>query len=375
MTRSLPRARAKLRADAKALEVQVSRSVLEGLCAAAARLRCEKAPRLVYNRGTMMLRKWSAAAFGIFVMTQASFAYADPAAAEALFREGRALLERGELAPACEKLEASNALDPSSGTLLNLAACRLRQGRTATAWAHFVSAQRLAENQGRAEQADEAKRRALELEPRLSTLTLLAAEAPLGLEVRRNGQIVQRASLGAAVPVDPGQVVIEASAPGYRSERLELTLGEAADRRVLQIPPLHRAIARSAVEPSAAAGAATPGRDAPTRVGPSALPWVIGGAGAGALVAGSVFGVLALSSNSTAEDHCNAGRSLQCDETEKRRNRQALASSIGVGVGLVGVGVAVIWLLADSSGRPRSAWSYDGEVTRQSALFKMRVGF
>jgi hypothetical protein len=323
----------------------------------------------------MMLRKWSAATVGILVMTQASFAYADPAAAEALFREGRALLERGELAPACAKLEASNALDPSSGTLLNLAACRLRQGRTATAWAHFVSAQRLAENQGRAEQANEAKRRALELEPRLSTLTLLAAEAPRGLEVRRNGQILQRASLGTAVPVDPGQIVIEASAPGYQSERLELTVGEAADRRVLEIPTLRRAIAHAAVEPSAAAGADTPGRDAPTRVRSRALPWVIGGAGAGALVAGSVFGVLALSSNSTAEDHCNAGRSLECDETEKRRNSQALASSIGFGIGLVGVGVAAIWLLADDAGRPRSAWSYDGEVTRQSALFKMRVGF
>jgi tetratricopeptide (TPR) repeat protein len=323
----------------------------------------------------MTRRKWSAAAFGIFMLMQGSLAYADPAAAEALFREGRALLERGELAPACEKLEASNALDPSSGTLLNLAACRLRQGRTATSWAHFLSAQRLAENQMRTEQASEAKRRALELEPRLSTLTLLAPEAPAGLEVRRNGQIVQLASLGTAVPVDPGQVVIEVSAPGYQSERLELTLGEAADRRVLKIPTLRQAIARGLVAPSASTSPDAARRDGPARARSSALPWVIGGAGAGALLAGSVFGVLALSSNSTAEEQCNAGKSLECDETEQRRNGQALASSVGFGVGLVGVGVAAIWLLADGSGRPRSAWSYDGEVTRQSALFKMRVGF
>ena len=41
-----------------------------------------------------------------------------------------------------------------------------------TAWAHFVSAARVARLQNRAEHAKEADRRRAELEPRLSTLTL-----------------------------------------------------------------------------------------------------------------------------------------------------------------------------------------------------------
>lgn len=315
-------------------------------------------------------------ALGLGLLTQCPAAHADPAAAEALFREGRALLQRGELAPACEKLEASNALDASAGTLLNLAACRLKQGRTATAWAHFLSAGRLAENQNRTEQASEAKLRALELEPQLSTLTLLAPAAPPGLEVRRSGQLVQPGSLGTAVPVDPGRLVIEASAPGYEPSRLELTIGASAERRVFQIPQLHKSTPPAGVDMSATTSASPVVPDsAPERRRSNALPWVIGGTGGASLLAGSVLGVLALSSNSKAIQHCDAGNTNACKETQRRRDSQALASTVCVGAGLVGVGVGVLWLLTGSSGTPDAAWSYQGEVTHRSALLKMRVGF
>lgn len=300
-------------------------------------------------------------------------AHAEPAAAEALFREGRALLERGDLALACEKLEASNALEPSAGTLLNLAACRAKQGKTATAWALFVSAERLAHKQGREEQAAEAKRRALELEPRLSTLTLLAPQAPPGLTVRKLGQVVQPASLGSALPVDPGVTTIEVSAPGYQTARLEITVGASADRRVVQLPALRRREQRAELSPSASAHVLSPAAEPDAR-GPR-LPWAIGGVGAGALAAGSVLGLLALSSNSQAINDCNTTDADACRSTQERRDAQALASTVCFGVGLLGVGVATVWLLTGSSTRDHSAWSYGGEVTRESALLQMRVGF
>src|SRR5688572_12988629 len=40
--------------------------------------------------------------------------------AEALFREGRELIKKGNLKAGCEKLEASEKLESSVGTLLNL---------------------------------------------------------------------------------------------------------------------------------------------------------------------------------------------------------------------------------------------------------------
>ena len=322
----------------------------------------------------MMARRmlWSSAVALLLAWTP--LAHADPAAAEALFREGRALLERGELQAACEKLQASNALDPSAGTLLNLAACRLKQGKTATAWAYFVSAERLAENQGRSDQAGEAKRRASELEPKLSTLTLDAREAPPGLELRRGGQRVEMGSLSSPVPVDPGPLVIEVSAPGYETVRIEVNIGSVGDRRVIELPPLKRVAAHRPPAPAPAPaprGVAEEGANSSRSV----APWVVGGVGGAALVAGSVLGVLALSSNSSAVEVCRGTDRTRCDDAEQRRDNQALASTISVGAGLVGIGVAAVWLMTGRSGRPARAWSYDGAITRESALLQMRVGF
>src|SRR5262249_26584812 len=58
----------------------------------------------------------------------------DPAAAEALFREGRAAAQKGDWETACPKLRESQRLDPAAGTLLNLADCEEHRGKVATAW-------------------------------------------------------------------------------------------------------------------------------------------------------------------------------------------------------------------------------------------------
>jgi hypothetical protein len=323
----------------------------------------------------ILLRPVLASTLGAWLLLHCPVACADPAAAEALFREGRALLERGELGLACEKLEASNALETSSGTLLNLADCRLKQGKTATAWALFLSAERLAHNQGRAEQAGEAKRRASELEARLSTLTLLAPSAPPGLEVRRAGQPVLAASFGTPVPVDPGLLAVEASAPGYETARLELTIGASADRRVLEIPTLRKVRPVDGRSQQPAVAAADDAGSPPSHAN-NVLPWAIGGVGAATLVAGGVLGALALSSDSKAVDACSQpNNQSECTKVQDRRDGEALAATVCVGVGAVGVGVAAIWLLTRPAGRPESAWSYHGEVTHSSALMQLKVRF
>lgn len=320
----------------------------------------------------MLTRALWASTIGTWLLIQCPPAYADPAAAEVLFREGRALLDRGQVDAACEKFSASNALEASAGTLLNLATCREKQGKTATAWAHFVSAERLAQTQNRPEQAAEAKRRATEIEPRLSTLTLSVRTTVPGLEVRRAGQVVHSASFGIPVPIDPGVTTIEVSAPGYESAQLEITIGAAADRRTLEIPAL-----RKTAQPDASGSrvAAASGTELHADTS-TTLPWAIGIAGGATLVAGGVLGALALSSNSKAIAACDEqNNSAECARIQDRRDNQALASTVCVGVGAVGVGVAAIWLLTGHSGRRTSAWSYQAEITRESALLRMRVGF
>lgn len=293
-------------------------------------------------------------------LATSSAAAADPGTAEALFQEGRALLERGELAAACSKFESSQASEPSGGTLLNLADCRARQGRTATAWAHFVSAERLSKVQGRPEQAAEAQRRRAELEPSLSTLTLHAADKPPGLEVKVNGRALAPGSLDSRLPMDPGGLSIEFSAPGRKPARVTAVLLSKAHHLIVNAPTL--------VEEAAAAAPAATHTPAPSVVearsdtradsGTRTLAWVIGGAGVAALAVGGTFGVLALSSNSEAKDACDQ-RTDECPPSAlsaaEDRDRQATLATIGVGAGLVGLGVATVLLLTSSSPPDHSA--------------------
>src|SRR6187549_3181233 len=87
------------------------------------------------------------AACGLAVMP-ASHANAQSAGAEALFREGRRLIKEGKLDQGCAKLAASEKLESSVGTLLNLGDCREKLGQTATAWAAFRKAEAMAKRAG-----------------------------------------------------------------------------------------------------------------------------------------------------------------------------------------------------------------------------------
>lgn len=130
------------------------------------------------------------------------------------FREGRALLQAGKIAEACEAFARSKDLDPGVGTLLNLGDCREKQGRTATAWALFVEARDLAAKV-KDKRGAEADKRATAAKAKLSYLTItVASERQLeGLVIKRNGIVVDRESWNTAVALDPGDYVIEASAP------------------------------------------------------------------------------------------------------------------------------------------------------------------
>jgi serine/threonine-protein kinase len=271
----------------------------------------------------------------------------DAAVAEQLFSEARALMAQGRYAEACAKFQASQRLDAGVGTLLNLAECYEKSGRTASAWATYLEAQGAAERGQQPARATFAAEHARALAPHLARITIkvgVAARVP-GLEVAYDDHALGPGAWGSAVPLDPGPHVIAARAPGREpwSARVELGPEQA---RLVEVPVLVPPAAEQPARPSAPAATAWP-----------AIGWGLGGAGLVAVGVGSWFGLKAFSTYRDAnEHHCTA---VDCDGEGVKliddSRQAALASTLCIAIGaamLVG-GVALLWFARPP--RPSSA--------------------
>src|SRR6185436_11342970 len=76
------------------------------------------------------------------------------------------------------------------------------------------------------------------LEPHLSTLTILVDKPVDGLLVTRDGVKIEATTYGVAVPVDPGPHAIEASAPGFQTAHVDVTIGASKDAKSITLPAL-----------------------------------------------------------------------------------------------------------------------------------------
>ena len=176
------------------------------------------------------------------VLGAAAPARAQSAEAEVLFREGRKLVKAGKLQPGCDKIEASEKLESSVGTLLNLGDCREKLGRHASAWAAFKKAEAQAKVRGRDEKRrNEASKRALALEPKLSHLVLMVNNRIDGLVIKRDDEVIDAPMWNTPLPVDPDTYTIVAEAPGFKPWRTEIEVGGKLRRQVVTIPALERA--------------------------------------------------------------------------------------------------------------------------------------
>src|SRR5258705_6614820 len=118
---------------------------------------------------------FASGAIGLAVAFATGRAAGDPSAteratAEALFQQGTELMSEKRFAPACEKFEGSQQLDPALGTMLRLADCYDRVGRTASAWAEFREATSMARTRNEPEPQRIATEPASDLGKRLSQL-------------------------------------------------------------------------------------------------------------------------------------------------------------------------------------------------------------
>ncbi|MES1188785.1 MAG: tetratricopeptide repeat protein [Myxococcales bacterium] len=235
------------------------------------------------------------------------------AAAEALFNQGRDLMTAGKFAEACPKFEASQQLDPGLGTMLNLAECYEKTGRTASAWAEYREAIPLARAAGSKARLDLATERAQALQDRLSTLTIRAMSGDdegVHLEVRRDGVALQEAELGSPIPVDPGEHVVEAVAPGKQPWTSKVQVGGDAAKVSVEIPKLQASGEPAAANTATGAtvttdpGNSPPPSDTPSGSAQRTTGLVFGGVGVVGLGLGTFFGLQASSKWSDAKAKC-----------------------------------------------------------------------
>lgn len=242
----------------------------------------------------------------------------DRALAETLYQDGRRLMDEKRFPEACEKLAESQRLDPATGTLLNLGACRESEGKLATAWAIFTEAEDAAKRDGRDDRVAFARERIDALAPRLSKLTIEVPDGARveGLVVKLDGSEVGKAAWGVAAPVDGGTHVIEAAAPGRRPWRGEVEVQPEGDQQriTLEVLTEEATTHEPAAGPVVVAPATAPTEDTPTRRPLGAGVYVAGGL---TLVLGGVALGTGVSALSKADDFDAANSNP--DETIARR--------------------------------------------------------
>jgi hypothetical protein len=266
-----------------------------------------------------------------------------------LFQEARQLMRANRYDQACPKLEESQRLDPAPGTRLNLADCLEHAGLTASAYREFVAVALASERRGENERAAIARSRASQLESKLPRLSLEVPPASrvAGLVLRQNSSLVPESAWGTAWPVDPGVVVVEASAPDRVPFRRELTVISDGTTRQVTIPEL----LPLAGSPPTAQAAPPPRRDA----GDSSGVWLersgvgVAALGAVGVTLGAIFGVRAVNLYHQSQDRgCDADdvctpAALETRQDAVRTGNKATVSFI-VGGALLATGAGLyIW--------------------------------
>lgn len=268
------------------------------------------------------------------------------AIAESLFADGRALLAAERFEEAAAKFQASHEAAPSATALLNQGICLERLGRTASAWAAYKSALKLANQTAEEPKIAKAKELLAGVEPNLSSIRVRAASPPPGLVLRRGAAVLGGvAVLDTKLPVDPGTFELRAEAPGHApyAREVELAPGAALE---LEVPPLEPVRDEVPTSPEAE----------------GVSPWLVGGAVAGgvgvvAVAVGATLGGLVLAEEAAllddptlCPDHACSSEGLA--RVDDARTLATASTALLVGGGVLAAGGAALVVITLVSAPP-----------------------
>jgi hypothetical protein len=179
-----------------------------------------------------------AVALAVLISTTAAFAqgFAAPTTRAAkLFSEGRELKAAGKLDEACKRFESSWSAERATGTQLNLADCREREGKLLEAWRLFDEAAKISESEGNARRATFARDRAAALDAKLMSIDVrltppIAKNTQVTIDGQPPGTLTTR--------TDPKGVWIRATAPDGKTFAVHVEA--QAGRVIVDVPSLVR---------------------------------------------------------------------------------------------------------------------------------------
>jgi hypothetical protein len=264
------------------------------------------------------------------------------AEAERLFKEGVTRLDAGDYAAACQLLEQSQALDPSSGTLLNLGECYERLGRTASAWRTFGEASRLAGATGRPDRVQVAELRRERLGALLRKIAIVPpVETVSGLSLYLDDRELPAAEWRTPLPVDPGVHVVRASAPARSDVVMQAEAPEPGATREVTVLGLPFVASAPAGAPPPVEPASIASWQRPAAVACA----VFGGIG---VVTGTVFGLRSMSKHEASDEYCDGDvchDAVGVDLMESARTAGNISTAAFI-VGGLGLGAAgVLWFV------------------------------
>jgi hypothetical protein len=245
---------------------------------------------------------------------------------------------------ATPKFLSSQELDPSAATLLNIATCYARIGRTGSAWRMYRQAAAAATAEGNDDLRERAARALSLLTPTLTQLGIVMAAPAPDAAITLNGQPL--VITAEPIPIDPGENIVEVNVPGRRTWRRTINVSEPGTTTMVDVPELADSDNRVALR-TAAVGA--------------------GGGALAAVVVGSIFGLSARSSASEMsancrDGKCNAAGISSRDDAEQKATYANYAFGIGAALAGAGVGLWIASSAHSDRGVAIAPWTAGGQA-------------
>jgi len=286
------------------------------------------------------------------VVAAAAPSAADKASARELGKDAEAALAQKDYAAAADKYAKAEALFHAPTLLLGLARAQVGLGRLVDAQETYqrLVNETLPPNAPKlfTDAVQAAKTEVGAIAGRISwiTVNVTGVDAP---SVTIDGAAIPAAALGVRRAIDPGSHEIVVSVQGAVAKRVSVVLGEGQSQTVpLAVEPPPKADV-----PPSGSGPAKPPEPPPRPRSSSPGPWIIGGIGLAALVAGGVTGGLTLQKKSAVTsdgcvDSLNGGgpacpTQAGLDDAGAGRTL-GLVTTISLSVGGAALAAGAIWL-------------------------------